>query len=644
MSAEATTARDLALASLVSLQSPRGDWEGEMVWCPMITAQVVIARHVIGRPVDAGTREGIIRYFRWTATAEGVWGLHPESPAYVFVTTLVYVALRMLGVTPDDPLVAGPRRWLRAQPGGVAAIPTWGKFWLALLGLYGWAGVTPVLPELYALPARLPFHPARWYCHTRYIYLAMASLYGRRLTADLGPLGPALREELYEVPYAAIDFERHRHDVTAGDVYVRPGRLLRLIAATLAEVDRAMPAPWRRRALAHCLARIRFEQRESRQQGLSPVNGVLNCLVLWASDPADPALAAALAGLEAWRWEDAGGVRYAGARSNAWDTAFAMRALFTPEDPRHAASIRGGAAFLRDTQLTEELPRWWAEHREPITGGWCFSDGTHRWPVSDCTAEAVSALLETEHLLPQKERLSKARRDQAAAFILARQNGDGGFGTYEPRRGGRWLERLNASEMFGDCMTERSYVECTASCVGALARLRARDRSLAERVTPALEAGVAFLRASQRADGAITAAWGIHFTYGAFHFVAGLRAAGVSPDDAALVRAAEFLLARQHADGGWGEHWSSAAGGGDVEVESGAVQTAWALLALLDVLGTKHPAVERGIAWLCARQEPGGGWPAGPVNGVFFGTAMLDYRLYPAYFPAWALARYAAGA
>ncbi|MGH7353490.1 MAG: 2,3-oxidosqualene cyclase [Candidatus Rokuibacteriota bacterium] len=642
MLAAAAAARDSALARLVTLQSPRGDWEGEVVWCPMITAQVVIVRHVVGRPVGAATRAGIVRYLRGVRTADGAWGLHPESAGYVFVTTLVYVALRLLGLERDEPLVADARGWLRGQAGGVLAIPTWGKLWLALLGLYGWAGVTPVLPELYALPRLLPFHPARWYCHTRYIYLAVAYVYGRRVTADLGPLGAALREELYAEPYATLDFAAHRHDVAASDLYVRPGPGLRVAASVLSGVDRVTPVRLRRRALDACLDRIRYEQRESRWLGLSPVNAVLDCLSLWAHDPADPALAASLDGLEGWRWEDAGGIRYAGARSNAWDTAFALRALTTGDEPAHAAAVRRGYGFLRDTQLTSELPRWREQDREPTAGGWCFSDGVHRWPVSDCTAEAVSALLSAEPVIPQSERTPATRLALAARFILARQNRDGGFGTYEPRRGGPWLERLNASEMFGRCMTERSYIECTASCVSALARLGRRDPTLVPGVAPAIERGVRFLRASQRVDGAITGAWGINFTYGAFHFVAGLRGAGVAADDLALVRAAEWLVARQRPDGGWGEHWSGCLHDRYVEhALSQPVQTAWALLALLDVVGATHASVERGIDWLCARQEANGGWPAGSVNGVFFGTAMLDYRLYSAYFPAWALARYA---
>ena len=36
-------------------------------------------------------------------------------------------------------------------------------------------------------------------------------------------------------------------------------------------------------------------------------------------------------------------------------------------------------------------------------------------------------------------------------------------------------------------------------------------------------------------------------------------------------------------------------------------------------------------------------WPQQAQSGVFFGTAMLDYRLYKDYFPAWALGQYVAG-
>src|SRR6185312_1070929 len=99
--------------------------------------------------------------------------------------------------------------------------------------------------------------------------------------------------------------------------------------------------------------------------------------------------------------------------------------------------------------------------------------------VSDCTAEALTAILEV-HARPKlaaevaagAARISDARLEQAVEFILRRQNDDGGFGSYEKRRGAQLLEWVNPSEMYGNCMTERSYTECTASCVGALARFR----------------------------------------------------------------------------------------------------------------------------------------------------------------------------
>ena len=224
--------------------------------------------------------------------------------------------------------MAAARHWLRAQPGGVPAIPTWGKFWLALIGLYDYRGLHPCPPELFLAPAWLPVHPRRYYCHTRSIYLAMAYLYGRRTRASLGPITEALRHELYTEPFERIDFAAHRDSVAPSDRCIMPSALLRVAFAALNAHERIHSRRRRRRALDHCFARILFEQKASRYQGLSPVNALLNCLAIWATDPAHPELDPSLAGLEAWKWQDEdAGCRYAGARSQTWDTAFAVHAL-----------------------------------------------------------------------------------------------------------------------------------------------------------------------------------------------------------------------------------------------------------------------------------------------------------------------------
>jgi lanosterol synthase len=265
--------------------------------------------------------------------------------------------------------------------------------------------------------------------------------------------------------------------------------------------------------------------------------------------------------------------------------------------------------------------------------------------VSYCTAEALIAILET-HAHPEivsslPERIPDERLRQALEFILSRQNADGGFGTYERRRGGAMLERLNPSEMYGSCMTERTNLECTSSAIKALTHFRAAYPGLPGTIEIAIHRGVRFLCRQQRGDGCWPGFWGVNFTYAMFHVLQALRAAGLSVTDPRLRKAANWLIARQHADGGWGEQYTGCSHDRFVDrPESQVVQTSWAVLALMEVMPVAAEPIRRGIGWLRSKQKEDGSWEQQGVTGVFIGTAMLDYRLYPSYFPVWALARF----
>jgi squalene/oxidosqualene cyclase-like protein len=656
-----------ATAHLQSLQKKGGGWEGEMVWNTMILSQYILVQRACGRAIPAGEAAQMIQHYRVTRLPDGSWGMHGESAGYVYFTALAYVALRVLGVAADDPLCSAARAWLHRQPDGVLGIPHWGKFWLAMCGLYGWEGVNPFPPELFVAPKWLPLSPFRFYNHTRYIYLGIAFLYGKRFQIDLGGLRESLRHELFDQfgqdsvgqagrTFAQIDFHSYRHTVAKSDLYVAPSRWLRAGYELLHQYERRPVVALREHALGFCLDRILYEMSASRYQGLSPVNGLLNCLAIYAHSPSHPELAKCLSGMEAWRWQDdEEGTRYCGARSNSWDTALAMLALSElprelHDTPSVAESLRAAYSHLSSLQMQSELVGYKEEERAPILGGWCFSDGVHRWPVSDCTAEAVCALLSLHHPgspIPEGERISTERLIDAARFLLLRQNADGGFGSYEARRAGSFLEQVNPSEMYGSCMTERSYLECTSSCLRGLLALRNHlgaqlGSALLLQINTAIGAAVNLLRHSQRADGSFPGFWGINFTYGIFHVLLALHEAGVPAHDPAIQRAAVWLLSRQKPDGGWGEHYASCLSGEYVpHPESQVVNTSWALLALLTALPASHSAIARAVTFLSAKQQPDGSFPQQAQAGVFFGTAMLDYRLYKSYFPLWALARYA---
>jgi squalene-hopene/tetraprenyl-beta-curcumene cyclase len=132
--------------------------------------------------------------------------------------------------------------------------------------------------------------------------------------------------------------------------------------------------------------------------------------------------------------------------------------------------------------------------------------------------------------------------------------------------------------------------------------------------------------------------------------------------------AAEWLVAHQNADGGWGETCASYM---DDSVRgrgpSTASQTAWALLALLATGDRAHErSIRRGIGYLTDTQRDDGTWDEPYYTGTGFpgygfgarmdfrdsktreriaqGTElqrgfMINYNLYRHYFPLMALGR-----
>lgn len=637
-SAEPMIALERGVGVLKSLQANDGSWEGECRWCALLPAQYTIACHLIGRPISERRRRLLLRQFEVTRDKSGTWGLHELSEPYLFVTALVYVAARLLGVAANDPLIDRARRFIAAE-GGAVAIPSWGKFWLAMVGLYEWEGVNPVLPELWRLPRWMPLHPSNYYCHTRLIYLGMASCYGRSFdTVDRELIGD-LRGELFPAGYDAVDFRAARTTLRDAEIFTPPSMALGVGYRLLKAIDARCDPEHRLALTAELVEHIRFELATTDYTCISPVSGMLGILALHLHDPADPDLPRALDRFEGWIWEDEqAGTRVAGARSASWDTAFAVQALTTASPHVDVtAALERGDGFLRSQQIGAVERDYRAFYRVPPTGGYCFAGVWHGWPVSDCTAEAMCARLEA----PDR-RATEAEMIAAARFVLQSQNRDGGFGSYEPQKTRIPLEWLNPAEMFGDSMTEHSYSECTASCISALAAFRHRHPELLrDSIDRAIARGARRLRLQQRADGAWSGCWGIHFSYGTLFGIRGLLRAGAPPQDPAIRKACGWLKAHQRPDGGWSEHHTSSLTDRYAPTASSQViQTSWALAALLEAQDPDWDAIERAADFLARAQLPDGRWPKEQPAGVFFHTAALDYQLYRVYFPVWALGLY----
>ncbi|XP_076975368.1 lanosterol synthase [Tamandua tetradactyla] len=651
---KACTAREAALNGMrfyAGLQAEDGHWAGDYGGPLFLLPGLLIACHVARIPLPAGYREEMVRYLRSVQLPDGGWGLHVEGKSTVFGTALNYVALRILGLGPDEPDLVRARTTLHRK-GGAALIPSWGKFWLAVLNVYSWEGLHSLVPEMWLLPTWLPVHPSKLWCHCRQVYLPMSFCYATRLHACEDELVQSLRQELYVEDYASIDWPAQRGRVAPDDLYTPHSWLLRAAYVLLDLYERHHSTRLRQWAVREVCEHVAADDRFSKSISIGPISKTINMLVRWAMDgPASPAFQEHVSRIPDYLWLGLDGMKMQGTNgSQVWDTSFAIQAFLEAGAhlrPEFSSCLQQAHGFLRVSQVPDNVPDFQKYYRHRSRGAFPFSTRDCGWIVADCTAEALKSVLLVQQQCPFiREHIPLERLCDAVAVLLSMRNADGGFATYETRRGGSLLELLNPSEVFGDIMIDYTFVECTSSVLQALKQFHAQfPDHRAEEVRETLRRGLQYCRQTQRADGSWEGSWGVCFTYGtwfgleAFACMGHVYCSGTAC--AEVARACGFLLARQMEDGGWGEDFESCEQRCYVQSAKSQIHnTCWALMGLMAVRHPDVTALERGVRCLLKKQLPNGDWPQENLSGVFNKSCAISYTSYRNVFPIWTLGRF----
>ncbi|XP_074857495.1 lanosterol synthase isoform X2 [Carettochelys insculpta] len=602
------------------LQAEDGHWAGDYGGPLFLLPGLLITCHVAKIPLAEAYRKEMVRYLRSVQLPDGGWGLHVEDKSTVFGTALNYVSLRILGVGPDDPDLVRARVNLHSK-GGAVGIPSWGKFWLAVLNVYSWEGMNTLLPELWLLPPWMPAHPSTLWCHCRQVYLPMSYCYATRLTAEEDELVQSLRQELYVQDYSSIDWPAQRNNVAACDLYT-PHSWLLTVAYAILNVYEAHHSVWlRQRAIAELYDHIRADDSFTKAISIGPISKTINMLVRWHVEGASsPAFQEHVSRVPDYLWLGLDGLKMQGTNgSQLWDTAFAIQAFLEAgahSDPAFVPCLGQAHRFLRITQVPENPPNYQKYYRQMSKGGFPFSTRDCGWIVADCTAEGLKSVMLLQEKCPfLTEHVPAERLFDAVNVLLSMRNPDGGFATYETKRGGRLLELLNPSEVFGDIMIDYCYVECTSAVLQALKHFHeAFPEHRAPEVRETLCRGLEFCRRMQRADGSWEGSWGVCFTYGTWFGLEAFACLQHTYQDGAACRevaqACRFLVSKQMEDGGWGEDFESCEQRRYVQSAASQIHnTCWALLGLMAVRFPDVGVLERGIKVLIDKQLPNGDWP-----------------------------------
>lgn len=635
------------------LQNDQGTFPCQYGGPMFLLVGLVVAKYFCGVPFLEEEKIEIIRYVVNRAhPVDGGWGLHTYDKSTAFGTTMNYIILRILGLDRDHPAVVKARNCLHSL-GGAIGNPHWGKSYLAILNLYDWEGVNPAPPELWMLPYSLPIHPGRWWVHTRAIYLPLGYLSSNKLKKELNPLLEELREEIYVQPYESIDFSKHRNTVCGVDLYYPHTKILDFANNILVKYEKYVRPQWLlKKTSKRVVDLIMMDLKNTDFLAIAPISNVMNAIVVYAEKGKEsPEFQRFLDRWPDFTYMTADGMCMNGTNGvQVWDVGFALQyaiLIGLGSLPEFKETIVKGYRFLTRSQFVEECVE--GSFRDKRVGGFPFSTQTQGFTVSDCTSEALKAIIMVQNQPGfefLKAEFPEERMQKAVDIILGLQNRGsfhfGSFASYEKIKATTLMETLNPAEVFGNIMVEFPYVECTDSSVLGLVHFRKHYNYKSKEIDQAVSDAMKYIISSQNEDGSWYGSWGVCYTYAGMFALEALETQGQTYENSEVVKkACDYLVVRQELDGGWAENIRSNELFTYVRhTSSQVVQTSWALIGLILAKYPDQEVIKNGIRFLMSKQLPDGSYGYNHVEGVFNHSCAIEYPNYKFYFTMKALGMY----